>query len=545
VQINPADKTEPVLFIDNKEAMRKLTFVDGTNISLRTTTETGNFLIRLNSRMYNEENANKLGYTRDFDEILQIREDINKLLNGRKRTDLRDKGELCQLDDLEKNEKKLREAMTDVYREDIPSLIIAPTMDMEFAHIGGYNGKFIYQHDREAGQIFYSGCGCFSGSFSENSDDALMFQNWARQISDMEAAVASNPLRLLPLFSYDPRRYRLPNEELPGDNGCEAWNKPFVHILGHSDSASDVDKVWLVFCMNPALGFRPFDELCEHLPRFYSECEKNNIPILAHCAPGGITTHDAKYYSEDLGERVEKSEERHDMMLREGLSSCQKDALSSCMYYGEEPVIDNDYEYEVLDYFYMNYGHPRNWIPVLEYFPDLRLCLSGFGGNSEWQQADWFAGDTELPTRQWIRCIIKMTARYKNVYTDISGLNIYDEKIRNGLLEMLDLVQDEENDEFKHLKHKLIFGSGWYLTYLTDVRDGGTSTYGEDIRHSYSNYCREFKCLFYSADKEGEGKLWEHVSIINPWNFYALSEDDKINKVHKDLSNNTNERIVK
>jgi hypothetical protein len=192
----------------------------------------------------------------------------------------------------------------------------------------------------------------------------------------------------------------------------------------------------------------------------------------------------------------------------------------------------------------MNYGHPRNWIPVLEYFPNLRLCLSGFGGNSEWQQVDWFANNTELPTRQWIRCIIKMTAKYKNVYTDISGLNIYDGNIRSGLLEMLDLMQNGEKSVFKHLKHKLIFGSGWYLTYLTDVRDGGTGIDGEDIRHSYSNYCREFKNLFSMADREGKGKLWEYVSLINPWNFYALSEGDKVNKIHKDLSNNINGGIV-
>jgi hypothetical protein len=71
------------------------------------------------------------------------------------------------------------------------------------------------------------------------------------------------------------------------------------------------------------------------------------------------------------------------------------------------------------------------------------------------------------------------------------------------------------------------------------VRDGGTGIDGEDIRHSYSNYCREFKNLFYMADKEGKGKLWEYASLINPLSFYALSENDKINKIHKNLSNNT------
>jgi hypothetical protein len=35
--------------------------------------------------------------------------------------------------------------MVDIYRKDVSSQIIAPTMDMEFAHIGGYEGEVIYQ----------------------------------------------------------------------------------------------------------------------------------------------------------------------------------------------------------------------------------------------------------------------------------------------------------------------------------------------------------------------------------------------------------------
>jgi len=288
----------------------------------------------------------------------------------------------------------------------------------------------------------------------------------------------------------------------------------------------------------PPLGFRPFDEFCEHLPRFYKECEDKEIPILAHCVPGGITAYEADYYPDKTDERIDKNKERHDMIRKEGLSTCQSATLCSCMYYGDEHVIVDD-KYDDLDYFYRNYGHPRNWIPVLEYFPNLRLCLSGFGGNSEWQMADWSDNDAPLPTRQWIRCIIELTAKYNNVYADVSGLNIYDEKIRNGLLEMLKLIQDDENDEFRHLRNKLIFGTDWYLTYLTDVANGGTGVNGwEDVRHSYSSYCREFKNLFYAADKEGKGKLWERVSLINPRSFYAMSQE-VFDKIYGDLPNNT------
>ena len=143
-------------------------------------------------------------------------------------------------------------------------------------------------------------------------------------------------------------------------------------------------------------------------------------------------------------------------------------------------------------------------------------------GNSEWLQADWSGRDgAQLPTREWIRCIIKLTAAYENVYADVSGLNIDDVKIWGGLLEMLKLIQT--NDKFKHLRYKLIFGSGW---------QGGT-------QHNYSDYCNKFKELFYEADETG--KLWEHASLFNAWNFYGLSKE-KFNNILNALPNSKNSK---
>jgi hypothetical protein len=78
---------------------------------------------------------------------------------------------------------------------------------------------------------------------------------------------------------------------------------------------------------------------------------------------------------------------------------------------------------------------------------------------------------------------------------------------------------------------------------LTNISDGGTSIDGESIRHSYDNYCREFKNLFYAADKEENGELWKYVTLFNPWNFYAFSKN-KIDEIHSELSNKTNGGIT-
>ena len=382
----------------------------------------------------------------------------------------------------------------DLDREDIPSLIISSTKDMEFAHIDGYEGKAIL--------------------FAIPS----VFQGWKTQIRDTEMAVARNPLRLFPLFSYDPRRYRLPDEKSTVDNkGCETWDKPFARIVGCKDSVNGMKKIWLGFCMNPSFGFRPFDEFCEHLPKFYKKCMDDNIPILANCAPVGVTAREANRYkvfdAGKTGERIKQSGSRK-------LPNSQN-ALCSSMYGGRESVIED----VNLDYFYRNYGHPRNWIPVLKSFPELRLCLSGFGGSREWQHLamqTWATkddNDDQLPYREWIRCIIKLT-RYKNVYADISGLDISNPSVWSVLREMLNRIQ-RGDEEFKHLKYKLIFGSGWYLSHLMDMNT------------TYSNYCHDFKVLFDGVGKSG--KFWERVSLVNPWNFYALSSD-KINKMHDELA---------
>jgi hypothetical protein len=188
----------------------------------------------------------------------------------------------------------------------------------------------------------------------------------------------------------------------------------------------------------------------------------------------------------------------------------------------------------------MNYGHPRNWIPVLKHWPELRLCLAGFGGNREWQHkkmSDWIVAgnsdenlekdnkNTALPTREWIRCIIKLT-KYKNVYADLSGLNIADPTVRFYVLKMLDFIKSGHG-EFKHLKYKLILGSDGDLKHLI-------------YNMNYNDDCREFKELFDYVDDSG--KLWERVSLINAWNFYGLSEQ-KINVIYEELAKNASGNV--
>jgi hypothetical protein len=437
------------------------------------TVETGLHLVNANTELFNAE-CNEPLWQAQLAKVDFLAE------KGKKEEEIDDEDGLNKLKGLDEN---IRDS-----RKYVPGLIMVSTMDMEFAHLKGYGGEAL-----------------------PFDDVSVAYEAWATQIRNTEIAAASSPLRLFPLFSYDPRRYRLSSGAPQGEGGedCEPWDAPFARIAGSSKKDGGCSKIWLGFCMNPALGFRPSDELCERLPMFYEKCEKEDIPILANCAAGGIATHDAEHYKD-----------KRNAFLRES----NKDDNSS-KFRGTETVIENtDYiDNTSLDHFYRNYGHPRNWLPVLKERPDLRLCLSGFGGNREWLLR---ADSPRIDSREWIRCVIKLTRYYKNVYVDVSGLNIYDPLIRFGLLTMLDLVQDDKNKDFKHLKHKLMFGSGWYLTHVMDMSNN----------INYGTYCSEFKGLFDHVDPSG--KLWELVSLINPWNFYGLSKK-KIDGIYDELAKNS------
>jgi len=401
-------------------------------------------------------------------------------------------------------EKKIRE-LGGRPTMNIPSLVIVSTMDMEFAHHSGYEGIPI--------------------SVAENS----AFQSWRHQIRDTEEAAKANPLRLFPLFSYDPRRYRRPSVQhrqynsgvfnsvrfpynySDGDNfTCEPWDNPFNNIAGYNNSR-DINKFWLGFSMNPQLGFRPLDERCPYLPEFYKECQIKQIPIHVHCTPEGFVTHEAALYIEECANRNLGNTVAND---------CGR-TLASTMFAGKEDVAENS----ELDHFYKNYGHPQNWWQVLDKFPNLRVCLAGFGGNSEWRHESmqtWLGSNFEnspfLPPREWIRSMIILACKYPNVYIDISGLDISNAVIGSGLKWMLESIAHEDRG-FGCLKNKLIFGSGWYHSYLS-----GTIKRVDNV--GYNNYCNEVGRFISNIDAD----LWKRISLINTWIFYRLTTD-KIDEI--------------
>jgi len=153
------------------------------------------------------------------------------------------------------------------------------------------------------------------------------------------------------------------------------------------------------------LGYAPDHPVL--MREVYPLCVERNIPVMAHCSRGGV------YGSGWKGDRG--------------------DAVTE----------------------------PRAWVPVLEAFPDLRLCLAHFGGDEDWRAYLTDGFDPEDPKargRNWVCQIADMLreeGRYPGLYTDIS-YTIFKFQEYSALLRLY--LEDTR------IREKVLFGSDFYMT---------------------------------------------------------------------------------
>jgi predicted TIM-barrel fold metal-dependent hydrolase len=132
----------------------------------------------------------------------------------------------------------------------------------------------------------------------------------------------------------------------------------------------------------PALGYLPSHP---RLMEVFGYCADKGIPVTTHCSKGGVRT---DFYSVPV-----------------------------------EGTVFNGIGYEFINEkkrFFLKYkwkgffNDPRNWVPVLEKYNNLRLNLAHFGGEDEWR----FYLEGKKGT--WVDKVMNLAIHYDNVYTDIS-----------------------------------------------------------------------------------------------------------------------------
>lgn len=116
------------------------------------------------------------------------------------------------------------------------------------------------------------------------------------------------------------------------------------------------------------------------------------------------------------------------------------------------------------------YGHPRNWEPVLERYPRLRVSLGHFGKPSELIHAAT-AGDN------WPRIVNDMVGRYPNLYADLALDGVPREEDFVKMLTALRSLMDGQ----PRLRQRLMYGTDWFMLLL----DPGAEEY-------YRRYDAEF-----------------------------------------------------
>ncbi len=300
------------------------------------------------------------------------------------------------------------------------------------------------------------------------------YEPWEKQLKYTELTMMADPLKLLPLFHYDPRRWQVADN--PKGN-----TTPFNNVGGSG--------LYLGFKMYTAQGYRPWDMRLPILKEFYKRCCVERIPILNHCTPGGAYNFDREAYYEFRHENDPASDPQK--------AACNGDALK---YFNDNFVAPGAWE-EVLK---KDVGHtPLN---------TLRICLAHFGG-----AADMYDEKTKAKqplSQTWCGQIIRMIKndQYANVYADISS-SFANPKFRQ-------YFKDEvyADPEFKSkIRERILFGSDWYMTLLDKIE--------------YLEYCRVAKQFL----DEFDTSLWLHFTQVNPYRFYRLAEEDQIGRIAKNI----------
>ncbi len=163
----------------------------------------------------------------------------------------------------------------------------------------------------------------------------------------------------------------------------------------------------------PNLGYRPNHPL---LMKIYALCQERNCPILAHCSPSGVWAR--------------------------GMTEKERRRLA----------------------------HPKNYIPILKEFPDLRVCLGHFGGAQEWALHLKSRRRSSGPYRTWVRWIADMitSGEYPNLYTDVS-YTVFVPRVEGLYIDLIDYLKVMLSNE--KLRTHVLFGSDYYMVEREEMSE--------------------------------------------------------------------------
>ncbi len=241
------------------------------------------------------------------------------------------------------------------------------------------------------------------------------------QLTEMKELKKEYPDNIFPFISIDPRHL--------GGRELLTWVQRYIND----------DKFFCGIKMYPAKGFFPFDP---RLDEVYAWAEQENIPIMTHCTRSGSFFIDT----------IDRS-----AVVAQPLSLNNNPKFMHPIYDRIGKVLA-DKGIHKKNFVWCNlFTHPEHYLPVLDKYPDLKLCFAHFGGSNEVifkTPADY----PEYLGPNWFTLIQELiqNPEYKNIYTDIS-YTLYNPDSLNAILKWYDQASPEK-------KLRVLFGTDYYMT---------------------------------------------------------------------------------
>lgn len=245
------------------------------------------------------------------------------------------------------------------------------------------------------------------GIADEGKGQVQLTRGFRKQLKKIQDLKRNHPETVFPFFAVDPRRVgiaQLLEENL--QNGAFAGVKLY-----------------------PPLGYLPSHP---DLYPIYDLCLQYNVPVTAHCSPGGFHTFRSTVKTQSRDRHG--NEETKEVIVAKGydLSACSE---PQCCYFAD----------------------PDNWVEILENekYSSLRINLAHFGGEEQFLK--YVEGREEK--ENWTAKIIKLIERFDNLYTDVSyfpsvGIVPKIEQLLSG---------------YSFLQERLMFGTD-FIMILTDYK---------------------------------------------------------------------------
>lgn len=293
-------------------------------------------------------------------------------------------------------------------------------------------------------------------------DDELPPMSFETQLIDVMNIKFRNAQSFFPFLGIDPRH--------KSGTQAEEWAKKFFE-RGVQRKGSYFP-YFVGLKLYPALGFFPFDWRLNELYRY---AEANALPVMSHCTRVG-----SQYIGkniEGLIPRVFSAEElsQYTAATPEGSQNIA-DAFKNIQaritaFYSRDGWIKNN-KRGANDKACDLFSHPENYVPLLNRYPNLKICLAHMGGASEiWAEKydddvlDMREVDRSISKDEpllWSERIREMMIRYPNLYVDISYTlsSLEEENVLKKILEFF----DTPDNTGALLSERVLFGTDFFMT---------------------------------------------------------------------------------